>query len=53
MKTITPKDVKERGAGQDLLKDAFSGNIKGMGPGIAEMEITPRKSEPFLVYMII
>ncbi len=40
------------GAGQDLLKDAFSGNIKGMGPGIAEMEITPRKSEPFIIYMM-
>ncbi len=40
------------GAGQDLLKDAFSGNIKGMGPGIAEMEITERKSEPFIVYMM-
>ena len=26
------------GAGQDLLKDSFSGNVKGMGPGVAEME---------------
>ena len=25
------------GAGQDLLKDSFSGNVKGMGPGVAEM----------------
>ena len=32
------------GAGQDLLCDAFSGNIKGMGPGIAEMEFTERKA---------
>ncbi len=40
------------GAGQDLLKDAFSGNIKGMGPGVAELEITPRKAEPFIVYMM-
>lgn len=40
------------GAGQDLLKDSFSGNIKGMGPGVAEMEITPRKSEPFIVFMM-
>ena len=40
------------GAGQDLLKDSFSGNIKGMGPGVAEMEITPRKSEPFIIYMM-
>src|SRR4030042_6553567 len=26
------------GAGQDLLKDAFSGNVRGMGPGSAEIE---------------
>ncbi len=50
--TEVAKDAGLYGAGQDLLKDAFSGNIKGMGPGVAEMEITPRKSEPFLVYMM-
>lgn len=38
------------GAGQDLLKDSFSGNIKGMGPAVAEMEIEERKSEPFLFF---
>ena len=26
------------GAGQDLLPDAFSGNLRGMGPGYAELE---------------
>ncbi len=40
------------GAGQDLLCDAFSGNIKGMGPGIAEMEFTERKAEPIVAYMM-
>ena len=40
------------GAGQDLLKDAFSGNIRGMGPGIAEMEFTERKSNPIVAYMM-
>ncbi|MCL5665400.1 MAG: fructose-1,6-bisphosphatase [Candidatus Thermoplasmatota archaeon] len=50
--TEVAKRVGLYGAGQDLLKDAFSGNIKGMGPGVAEMEITPRKSEPFIVYMM-
>ena len=25
------------GVGQDLLKDSFSGNVKGMGPGVAEL----------------
>ena len=39
------------GAGQDLLSDAFSGNIKGMGPGIAEMEFEERPSEPVVVFM--
>jgi fructose 1,6-bisphosphate aldolase/phosphatase len=38
------------GAGQDLLKDAFSGNVKGMGPAVAEIEITPRPNEAFLVF---
>jgi fructose 1,6-bisphosphate aldolase/phosphatase len=38
------------GAGQDLLKDAFSGNVKGMGPAVAEMEIEERPSEPFLLF---
>ena len=38
------------GAGQDLLKDAFSGNIRGMGPAAAEMEIEERPNEPFLLF---
>jgi hypothetical protein len=38
------------GAGQDLLKDAFSGNVKGMGPAVAEMEIDERPAEPFLFF---
>ena len=39
------------GAGQDLLVSAFSGNIKGMGPQVAEMEIEERPAEPFLMFM--
>jgi fructose 1,6-bisphosphate aldolase/phosphatase len=38
------------GAGQDLLKDSFSGNIKGMGPGVAEMEFDERQNEAFTVF---
>ena len=30
------------GAGQDLLKEAFAGNVRGMGPAVAEMEIEER-----------
>ena len=38
------------GAGQDLLKDSFSGNVKGMGPGVAELEFEERPNEAFTVY---
>lgn len=44
------KKLKLYGAGQDLLKDAFSGNVKGMGPGVAEMEFVERKADPVLVF---
>ena len=49
--TEVAKKLKLHGAGQDLLFDAFSGNIKGMGPGVAEMEITERPSEPVIIFM--
>jgi fructose 1,6-bisphosphate aldolase/phosphatase len=45
------KELGLYAAGQDLLSDSFSGNLKGMGPGIAEMEIEERPSEPFVVFM--
>lgn len=38
------------GAGQDLLKESFSGNVRGMGPAVAEMEFEERPSEPFLFF---
>ena len=44
------KEMKLYGAGQDLLKEAFSGNIRGMGPGVAELEFEERKSDPILVF---
>jgi fructose 1,6-bisphosphate aldolase/phosphatase len=44
------KSLKLYGAGQDLLIDAFSGNVKGLGPGVAEMEFTERGSDPVVVY---
>ena len=47
------KIAKEQGlygAGQDLLKDAFSGNVKGMGPGVAEIEMDERPSEVFCIF---
>jgi len=39
------------GAGQDLLKDAFSGNVRGMGPGSAEVELEERPSEALMVLL--
>lgn len=39
------------GAGQDLLADAFSGNVRGMGPGVTEMEFEERPAEPVLIFM--
>ncbi|UTY62208.1 MAG: fructose-1,6-bisphosphatase [Marine Group I thaumarchaeote] len=38
------------GAGQDLLRDSFSGNVKGMGPGVAELEFEERPNEAFTVF---
>ena len=49
--TKISKKEKFYGAGQDLLKSSFSGNVKGMGPGVAEMEFEERKSDPILVFM--
>jgi len=44
------RSLKLYGAGQDLLKDAFSGNVRGMGPGVAEMEFEERRSDPLVVF---
>ena len=45
------KKLKLYAAGQDLLSTAFSGNLKGMGPGVAEAEIEERVSEPIIIFM--
>src|SRR5947208_13484407 len=46
-------DVAKRqglyGAGQDLLKDAFSGNVRGLGPGSAEVEFDERPNEALMI----
>lgn len=49
--TEVAKELKLYGAGQDILKDAFTGTVKGLGPGVAEMEFEERKSEPVLIFM--
>ncbi len=48
--TQVAKRLHLYGAGQDLLADSFSGNIRGSGPGVAELEIEERPSEPFVVF---
>jgi fructose 1,6-bisphosphate aldolase/phosphatase len=49
--TEVARRLGQYGAGQDLLADAFSGNVRGMGPGVAEMEFEERKAEPIIVFM--
>lgn len=44
------KPLKLYAAGQDLLKDSFSGNVRGMGPGVAELEFEERGSDPVIVF---
>ncbi len=49
--TEVAKALKLHGAGQDLLSDAFAGTIKGMGPGIAEMQFEEREAETIIIFM--
>ncbi|MBA7560939.1 MAG: fructose 1,6-bisphosphatase [Dehalococcoidia bacterium] len=49
--TELAKSLKLYGAGQDLLADAFSGNVRGMGPGVAEMVFEERPAEPVIIFM--
>ncbi len=49
--TQVAKKLKLHGAGQDMLSDAFAGNVKGMGPGVAEMEIEEREAETIIIFM--
>lgn len=48
--TKVAKEQGLYGAGQDLLKDAFSGNVRGMGPASCEMEFEERTAEPFVLF---
>jgi fructose 1,6-bisphosphate aldolase/phosphatase len=49
--TRLAKQLKLYGAGQDMLADTFSGNVKGMGPGVAEVAFVERPSEPVVICM--
>ncbi len=50
--TDVAKALKLYGAGQDILKDSFSGNVRGMGPGATEIEFTERTGEPLIAFMM-
>jgi fructose 1,6-bisphosphate aldolase/phosphatase len=49
--SVVARELGLYGAGQDLLADAFSGNLRGMGPGFAELEFEERPSEPVLCFL--
>ena len=49
--TQVARRLKLHGAGQDLLVEAFTGTVKGMGPGVAEMEFEERAAETIIVFM--
>jgi fructose 1,6-bisphosphate aldolase/phosphatase len=49
--TEVARTLKLYGAGQDLLSDSFAGTMRGMGPGVAEMVIEERPSEPVIIFM--
>ncbi|MDO8426403.1 MAG: fructose-1,6-bisphosphatase [Deltaproteobacteria bacterium] len=44
-------ELKLYAAGRGILKDTFTGSLKCMGPGVAEIEFAERKSEPVLILM--
>ncbi|ABS77982.1 fructose 1,6-bisphosphatase [Coxiella burnetii] len=54
--TEVAKEQGNYGAGQDLLVDAPSGNVRGAGPGVAEIEFTLnpksnyRPAESFMIF---
>ncbi len=48
--TKVAKELGLYAAGQDLLSEAFSGNVRGLGPGVAEIEFEERPSEPVITF---
>ncbi|QOR94610.1 fructose 1,6-bisphosphatase [Thermosphaera chiliense] len=48
--TKVARELKLYAAGQDLLSEAFSGNVRGMGPGVAELEMEEREAEPVITF---
>ncbi|WP_199812687.1 fructose 1,6-bisphosphatase [Streptomyces sp. NRRL S-1813] len=49
--TALAKDLSLYGAGEDLLSEAYSGDLRGMGPGYAELDFEERPSEPVICFL--
>jgi len=49
--TEVARSLKLYGVGQDLLADACTGTVKGLGPGVAEMEFEERIAETIIIFM--
>jgi len=52
--TVSTEEARRTGlygVGQDLLSDAFSGDLRGMGPGYAELASQERASEPVICFL--
>ncbi|MBI5643716.1 MAG: fructose 1,6-bisphosphatase [Deltaproteobacteria bacterium] len=47
----TAAELKLYAWGQGLVRDIFTGSLKGMGPGAAEIEFVERTSEPVVILM--
>lgn len=45
------RELKLHATGRGLLREGFTGSLKGMGPGVAEIEFSERPSEPVLIFM--
>lgn len=48
----TAKSLKLHAVSSAFHKEAFSGSLKGLGPGVAEMQFIERTSEPVVIMMI-
>lgn len=46
---VIAKDLGYYGAGQDLLANAFSGNVRGAGPSVAEMVFEESPAEVLII----
>lgn len=49
--TEVAERLKLHNPGQDLMASSFTGNLRGAGPGVAEMSFRERPSEPVVVFM--